>query len=50
MIRDNVTGLIWEVKTDDGTIHDKDHTCSGPCQAGRGLEQSFQVLPIGFQE
>jgi hypothetical protein len=26
MIRDNVTGLIWEVKTDDGSIHDKDNT------------------------
>ena len=25
MVRDNVTGLIWEVKTDDGTIHDKDN-------------------------
>ena len=24
MVRDNVTGLIWEVKTDDGGIHDKD--------------------------
>jgi hypothetical protein len=24
MVRDNVTGLIWEVKTDDGSIHDKD--------------------------
>ena len=24
MTRDNVTGLIWEVKTDDGSIHDKD--------------------------
>ena len=24
MVKDNVTGLIWEVKTDDGTIHDKD--------------------------
>jgi len=23
MVRDNVTGLIWEVKTDDGSIHDK---------------------------
>ena len=23
MTRDNVTGLIWEMKTDDGTIHDK---------------------------
>jgi hypothetical protein len=24
MVRDNVTGLIWEVKTEDGSIHDKD--------------------------
>jgi len=24
MVRDNVTGLIWENKTDDGSIHDKD--------------------------
>jgi len=26
MTRDNVTGLIWEIKTDDVTIHDKDNT------------------------
>lgn len=25
-VRDNVTGLVWEVKTDDGGIHDKDTT------------------------
>lgn len=25
MVRDNVTGLMWEVKTDDGFIHDKDN-------------------------
>jgi hypothetical protein len=25
MVRDNVTGLIWEVKTDDGSVHDKDN-------------------------
>ena len=25
MIRDHVTGLTWENKTDDGTIHDKDN-------------------------
>jgi hypothetical protein len=24
--KDNVTGLIWENKTDDGTIHDKDNS------------------------
>ena len=26
MVRDNVTGLIWENKTVDGTIHDKNNT------------------------
>lgn len=26
MTRDNVTGLIWEIKTDDGSLHDKDNT------------------------
>ncbi|ETR67352.1 MAG: hypothetical protein OMM_11699, partial [Candidatus Magnetoglobus multicellularis str. Araruama] len=26
MVRDNISGLIWEVKTDDGSIHDKDNT------------------------
>lgn len=26
MVRDNVTELIWENKTDDGSIHDKDNT------------------------
>lgn len=26
MTRDNVTGLIWEIKTDDGSVHDKDNT------------------------
>ncbi|QEP43794.1 DUF1566 domain-containing protein [Ectothiorhodospiraceae bacterium BW-2] len=25
-VKDNLTGLIWEVKTDDGGIHDKDNT------------------------
>ena len=27
-VRDNVTGLVWEVKTDDGTLQDKDFTYS----------------------
>jgi len=26
MVRDDVTGLIWEVKSDDGSIHDHDNT------------------------
>ncbi len=25
MVKDNVTGLIWEVKTDDGSVHDRDN-------------------------
>lgn len=25
-VQDNVTGLIWEVKTDNGGLHDKDHS------------------------
>ncbi|MEE9344285.1 MAG: DUF1566 domain-containing protein [Methylococcales bacterium] len=24
-VRDNHTGMVWEIKTDDGGIHDKDH-------------------------
>ena len=24
MVRDNITALTWEIKTDDGTLHDKD--------------------------
>ncbi len=27
-VRDNVTGLVWEVKTDDNGLHDKDNTYS----------------------
>lgn len=27
-VRDNVTGLVWEIKTDDGGLHDKDNTYS----------------------
>ena len=25
MVRDNVAGLIWEIKTDDGSVHDKNN-------------------------
>lgn len=27
-VRDNMTGLLWEVKSDDGDLHDKDWTYS----------------------
>jgi hypothetical protein len=30
MVRDNLTDLIWECKTDDNSIHDKDNTCHSP--------------------
>ncbi len=30
MVRDNLTGLIWECKTDDTSIHDKDNTYQSP--------------------
>jgi hypothetical protein len=49
MVKDNVTGLIWEAKTDDDSIHDKDRTFTwcdtnlatnggnqGVCDAGTG--------------
>ena len=37
-VRDNVTGLIWEVKTDDGGLHDKDwnYTWHNPDPATNG--------------
>lgn len=27
-VRDNVTGLVWEVKTDDGSLHSSEHSYS----------------------
>jgi hypothetical protein len=30
MVRDNLTALIWECKTDDNSIHDKDNTYYSP--------------------
>ena len=57
MTRDNVTGLIWEVKTDDDSIHDKDNTytwCdtnpatnggdSGTCGDGTDTEDFIAAL------
>ena len=35
-VRDNVTNLVWEVKTDDGTIHDKDNTYRWGGKTARG--------------
>lgn len=38
MVRDNVTGLIWEVKTRDGSVHDRDnrYTWYDPDTASNG--------------
>ena len=57
MVRDSVTGLIWEVKTDDGTIHDKDDTYTwcdsnpdtdggdaGTCGTGADTEDFINAL------
>ena len=57
MVRDNVTGLVWEVKTDDGSIHDKDNTYTwcdsnsdtnggnaGTCGDGTDSEDFIQAL------
>ena len=43
MVRDNVTGLIWENKTDDGTIHDKDnsYTWFDPTDPGAPNTEDF---------
>jgi len=37
-VRDNVTGLVWEVKTDDDSIHDKDiiYRWGGKTALGKG--------------
>jgi len=40
-VRDNVTGLVWEVKTDDDGIHDKDNTYRW---GGIGAEQYGTVF------
>lgn len=57
MVRDNVTGLIWEVKTDDGSVHDKDNQYTwcdsnpdtnrgdaGTCSDGADAEDFIQTL------
>ena len=57
MVRDNVTGLIWEVKTDDESIHDRDNTYTwcdnnpdtnggnaGTCGDGTDTEDFISVL------
>lgn len=35
-VRDNVTGLVWEVKTDDGTLHSSEHSYSWFASANTG--------------
>ena len=42
-VQDSVTGLVWEVKTDDGGIHDKDNTYrwGGKTVQGTGFGNYF---------
>lgn len=57
MVRDNITGLIWETKTDDGSLHDRDNTytwCSsnpaanggynGTCGRGSDTEDFIRAM------
>jgi len=43
MVKDNVTGLIWEVKTDDGSIHDKDYFWSWSAGSVNGPQQGSRT-------
>ncbi len=60
MVRDNVTGLIWEVKTDDGSVHDKDNTYTwydsnsatnggNPGTAGDGTDTEDFIQELNLQ-
>lgn len=60
-VRDNVTGLIWEVKTDDAGLHDRDWTYTwynpdpstngeDPGLEGGGLCESSTCDTLGFVE
>lgn len=57
MTRDNVTGLIWEIKTNDDSIHDKDNAYTwcdtdpetnggdpGTCEDGTDTEDFIEAL------
>jgi hypothetical protein len=50
MVRDNVTGLIWEAKTDDGGIHDKDYTCNGADAQSSFLAQLNSAAFGGYSD
>ena len=43
-VRDNVSGLIWEVKTDDSTLSNKDNTFTWYDSTGTESEQDTQDL------
>ena len=55
-VKDNVTGLTWEVKTDDGGLHDKDNTYTwyNPNQttnggmSGAGITKTNEYLGDGL--
>jgi hypothetical protein len=47
-VKDNVTGLIWEVKTDDGKLHDKDWTYKWYEADNTKNGGYFDTFSIGF--
>jgi len=47
MTRDNVTGLVWEVKNNDGGIHDKDNTYTW-CDPKSSPETCGNGTTVGF--
>ncbi|QQZ28865.1 DUF1566 domain-containing protein [Thiothrix subterranea] len=53
-VKDNVTGLIWEVKTDDGKLHDKDdgytwHSTDNSTNGGfPGYKRPTLAIPGGL--
>lgn len=52
MVQDNVTGLIWEVKTKDGSVHDKDKRFywhdSNPATNGGTAGESYNNMEKNF--
>jgi len=50
MVKDNVTGLIWEVKTTDGSIHDKNKKFTWEAAQNAFIRQLNQSRFGGFSD
>jgi len=49
-LEDTKTGLVWELKTDDGGLRDKDHTYSWYNQFSNGGHPGWKDSYIGYSE